>query len=133
MRLTRTLRHNRRLRAAAIVLGVLALGWLMVRSGFDKDIVAAVLVVVGAATKILGLLSTLLAAIPFIGPFLAQILTLPFVLVVNALAYVVSFFALRRGETADAMRAKVIAWGVLIGFVLGFLLGRALPHGGGSG
>jgi len=125
MRWSAPLTGHPRLRAVLLVLLLAVVGVTLVHLHVDRDIVAIVLVLVGLATKALAALIGLVALVPVVGPILVQLITLPFVLLVNGLAYVVTFFALRRGEAMEVVRAKIIAWSVLVGFILGFLAGRA--------
>ena len=106
---------------AIAVAAVLALHF-----GLDKPLVAGVLVLVGIATQAFAGLVGLVALVPVIGAPVAAILTLPFFLVLNGIAYLVTFFALRRGYKLTVVSARIVAAAVVVGFILGFLVGRSL-------
>jgi hypothetical protein len=126
MRMTHVLIQHPRLRAAGLVVLLLALAAVLLHLQADKSLVALVLLIVGLVTKAFTALVGLIALVPGVGPVIAQVITLPLVLVINGLTWLVTFIALKRGERVEVMRARVIAWSVLLGFVLGFLAGRAL-------
>lgn len=118
-------RHPR-LRVIIIWVGIAAAAVLALRFGLDKPLVAGVLVLVGIATQAFAGLVGMVAMVPLIGAPIATILTLPFFLVLNGLAYLVTFFALRRGYKLTVVSARIVAAAVVIGFILGFLVGRSL-------
>jgi hypothetical protein len=118
-------RHPR-LRLMIIWIGIAATAVLALRFGLDKPLVAGVLVLVGIATQAFAGLVGMVAMVPLIGAPIATMLTLPFFLVLNGLAYLVTFFALRRGYKLTVVSARIVAAAVVIGFILGFLVGRSL-------
>jgi len=118
-------RHPR-LRIILIWSGIVAAGATAIRLGLDKPATAGVLVLVALATKAFAGLVALVALIPVIGPALATLLTLPFFVLLNGIAYLVTFFALRRGYKLTVVNARIVAAAVVVGFVLGFLVGHFL-------
>jgi len=112
------------------VLAILAMLILFVavsqRFGFDKKIVVFVVVIVGFITQFFSILTSWIALIPVIGPPCAHIISLPFFFIVNALAYLVTLLALRKGYTKDVAGSKILVTALLIGIIIGFVLGRLL-------
>lgn len=92
--------------------------------GFDKKIIALVVILTGFLTQAFGGLLGIVGTIPAIGPLIVKVITLPFFLLLNALAYLFTFFALRMGFKRDIVRAKIISAAFLVGIVIGFILGR---------
>jgi hypothetical protein len=92
--------------------------------GFDKKIIALVVILVGFLTSAFAGLVGMVGAIPAIGPMVAKIITLPFFLLLNAVAYLFTFVALRMGFKRDIVRARIISTAFLVGIVIGFILGR---------
>ncbi|TET44109.1 hypothetical protein E3J62_11310 [candidate division TA06 bacterium] len=93
---------------------------------WDKKVVAAVVIVFGLATQAFGGAIALIGAVPIIGPLIVKAITLPFILVVNGIGYLVTFFALRRGYKIDVMKSRVLISSFLVGVILGFVLGRLI-------
>lgn len=92
--------------------------------GFDKKIIALVVIIAGFFTQAFTALIGMVGAIPTIGPMIVKIVTLPFFLVLNGLAYLFTFFALRMGFKRDIVKARLIATTLLVGIVIGFIFGR---------
>ena len=73
----------------------------------------------------IGLLK-IIGLIPIVGPFIVQILALPFYWVINALGYFVSVVAIRRGYSKDVVNYRILTVVLLIGIVIGFVLGKLI-------
>ncbi len=104
---------------AGIIVASIFLRW-------DKKVVAAVVIVFGLATQAFGGAIALIGAVPIIGPLIVKAITLPFILLVNGIGYLVTFFALRRGYKIDVMKSRVLISSFLVGVILGFVLGRLI-------
>jgi hypothetical protein len=118
-------RHPK-LRVVLIWWGILGGAFLAFHFGLDKPATAGALVLIAMATKAFAGLVALIALIPVIGPPLATLLTLPFFFLLNGIAYLVTFVALRRGYKLTVVSARVVAAAVVVGFILGFLVGHFL-------
>jgi hypothetical protein len=95
-------------------------------SGLDRKVIAVGVVVAGLITQAFSGLLILVGAVPVVGPFVVQIITLPFFLLVNGIAYLVTFLAIKRGYKADVLKTKVIVSALLVGIIVGFIIGRVL-------
>jgi len=92
--------------------------------GIDKKLATSILLIAGLLTHAFSAFLALIVLVPYIGPLLATILSLPFFLLINAVSYPVTLIALRKGMKIEVKNSKVIAIAVLIGFVLGFMAAR---------
>jgi hypothetical protein len=90
----------------------------------DKKAAAVVILATGLLTHAFAALIALIVLVPYVGPLLATILTLPFFLLINAVSYIVTIIALKKGMKTEVASSKVIATAILIGFVLGFISAR---------
>ena len=108
-------------------LGILVAVVIALLLGVDEKIVVFGTLVVGLFTQAFAGLATLIVMIPVAGPLILKILTIPFFWIINALAYLVSVLAIRKGYGKDIVNSKVITLALLVGTVIGYILGHLLP------
>jgi len=104
---------------ACVIVAGIVLRW-------DKKLVAAGLIVFGLMTQAFSGVLALIGAVPVVGPLVIKVVTFPFILLVNGIGYLVTFFALRRGYRIDIIKARVFIGTFLVGMILGFVLGGLL-------
>ena len=109
-----------------ILFGLIVFVTLAQRFGLDKKVIVIIVLFFGYVTQVFTVLVGLVAAIPIIGPPVAHIISLPFFLIVNGLAYIVTLFTLRKGYTKDVLGSRVLVTAFLIGIIIGFALGKLL-------
>ena len=65
----------------------------------------------------------IIAIVPLIGPLIVKVLSIGFLWLLNAVGYLVSFIAIRRGYSKDVLtyRGLTIAVIIVIGYVMGKL------------
>ena len=105
-----------------IVLFFLIGSWL----GIDKSALAVISVGLGVLTKAFAGILALVALVPVLGPAIVNIITMPFFLTVNAIAYLLTLVAVRNGYIKNLIDSRVLVITLLFGIVIGFLLGRFL-------
>lgn len=96
------------------------------RMGLDREVTVLLVVLFGYVTQVFGALVGLVALIPVIGPPIAGIISLPFFLIVNAIAYLVTLFSLRKGYAKNVVDSKVMVTALLVGIIIGYALGKLL-------
>lgn len=116
-------KYERTILVWIIILGFLAIS---ISWGVEGKLIAFVVVVFGLFTQAFQGLIGLLGLIPYIGPYVGRILSLPLFWVLNGLAYLVTFFAVRFGEAKRAVGSRVITIAFLIGVVVGFIFGKTI-------
>ncbi len=94
--------------------------------GLDREITVFVVLFLGYVTQLFSVLVGFIAAIPVIGPPIAQIISLPFIFIVNAVAYLVTFFSLRKGYAKELLGSRVLVTAFLVGLILGYALGKII-------
>ena len=94
------------------------------RLGLDKKVIVIIVLFFGYVTQLFAILVGLIATIPIIGPPIASIISLPFFLIVNAIAYIVTLFSLRKGYTKDVLGSRILVTTLLIGIIIGYALGK---------
>lgn len=105
---------------------MIGLTWLALEKNVDKSIIAGVLVVVGLISNAFAWLLGIVALVPIIGPLIVKILSIGFIWLLNAVGYLVSYVAIRRGYSKDVLTYRGLTVSVIIGIVIGFVLGRLL-------
>ncbi|NQU28915.1 MAG: hypothetical protein HQ528_11550 [Candidatus Marinimicrobia bacterium] len=108
-------------------LGILIAVIIALLLGVDEKIVVFGTLVVGLFTQAFAGLATLIVMIPLAGPLIVKVLTIPFFWILNALAYLVSVLAIRKGYGKDIVNSRVITLALLVGTVIGYILGHLLP------
>lgn len=108
--------------AALLVIFVVAANYL----GVEGRIIAIVVLVVGWLSQVFAAVLGVVALIPVVGPLIVSIVTLPFFLLVNGIAYVVTLLAVRKGHVRSAVESRILVTALLVGIVIGFVLGKLL-------
>lgn len=105
---------------------ILALAWLGWHYNVDHGVVAGSVVVVGLVSNAFAWLLGIIAMVPVVGPLIAKVLSVGFIWLLNAVGYLVSFIAIRRGYSRDVLTYRGLTVAVIIGIVIGFILGKLI-------
>jgi hypothetical protein len=100
--------------------------WLGLHFNVDRGVIAASVVVVGLITNAFAWLVGIIALVPVIGPIVVKVLSIGFIWLLNAVGYLVSYVAIRRGYSKDVLTYRGLTIALIIGIVIGFVLGRLL-------
>lgn len=106
-----------------IIILMIALG---IELGVDKKIIGISVAIFGFLTHAFTGLMTLIALVPFIGPLIVKVISLPVFWILNGLGYILSAFAVRQGFTRDILNYRVMTIVFLLGVVVGFIVGSIL-------
>jgi hypothetical protein len=107
-------------------LAILGLVWLGLHENVDKRIIAGSLVAVGLISNAFAWLLGIVGLVPLIGPLIVKVLSIGFIWLLNAVGYLVSFLAIRRGYSKDVLTYRGLTVAVIIGIVIGYVLGKLL-------
>ncbi len=109
------------------LIAFVAVSWKL---NVKREIIAAGAVLWGLITPIFGAAITLLlawiGAVPLVGPIIVSILTWPFFLIINGLAFFASLVGLNVGQGRKVFEARVAAFILAVGILIGFILGKLL-------
>ena len=100
--------------------------WLGLHFNVDRGVIAAGVVVVGLITNAFAWLVGIIALVPVIGPIVVKVLSIGFIWLLNAVGYLVSIVAIRRGYSKDVLTYRGLTIALVIGIVIGFVLGKLL-------
>ena len=95
-------------------------------SGLDKKVIAVAVVVIGFLTQAFSGLLVLVGAVPLVGPLIVKVVTIPFFMLVNGIAYLITFLAIKRGYKADVLKTRILVSAFLVGIIVGFIVGRLI-------
>ncbi len=109
--------------------------WLLIVSGIaialklgiDEKVVVFSTLVIGIFTQAFAGLASIVALVPFVGPFIVKLFAIPIFWFLNASGYVVSAVAIKKGYTKELAQSRVVTLALLIGIVVGYILGHLVP------
>jgi len=81
---------------------------------------------VGFYSGLVGWLLGIITLVPIIGPILVKILTMSFIWLLNAVGYLVSYIAIKRGYSKDVISYRGVTIALLVGIVIGYVIGHFL-------
>lgn len=101
----------------ALVIVGLYLDW-------DTRVLAGVAVLVGLLSGLFVWLVGLIGLVPFIGPVIVKVLSFSFIWLLNAMGYLMSYIAIRRGYSRDVLTYRGLTMALLIGIVIGYIVAQ---------
>ena len=72
-------------------------------------------------------LGALVGMIPFIGPLIIKVISIPVFWLLNAMGYVVSGVAIKKGYATELAKSRIVTLSLLIGIIIGYILGHLVP------
>lgn len=105
---------------------IAALVGLGMHFNVDRGVIAGSVVAVGVLSNAFVWLLGMIALVPVIGPVIVKVLSIGVIWLLNAVGYLVSYIAIRRGYSKDVLTYRGLTVAVIIGIVIGFVLGKLL-------
>jgi len=90
----------------------------------DKSVIAGGVLVVGLVTNAFAWLLGIVGLVPIIGPLVVKVLSIGAIWLLNAVGYLVSFVAIKRGYSKDVLTYRGITIALIVGIVIGFIVGK---------
>jgi hypothetical protein len=106
-----------------IILAVVALG---IHWKIDQRVIGAVILLVGIGGQAFAAMVAWIALVPFIGPFIAKVLALPIIWLLNSIGYLLSLVAIKRGYSKDVLTYQGITIALIVGIMIGYILGKLI-------
>ncbi len=100
--------------------------WLGLYLNVDRSVIAGSVLAVGLISNAFAWLLGIVALVPIIGPAIVKVLSIGFIWLLNAVGYLVSYIAIRRGYSKDVLTYRGLTVAIIIGIVIGFVLGKLL-------
>ncbi|MCX7188883.1 MAG: hypothetical protein NTU92_00725 [Methylotenera sp.] len=96
------------------------------RFGWHAKAVTTGVVLVAAGSHVLAWILGIITLVPIIGPILVKVLSLSIIWLLNAVGYLVSYVAIKRGYSKDVLSYRGITIALLTGIVIGFVMGSLI-------
>jgi hypothetical protein len=113
--------YRRALIALAVTALVVVLGWL---AGLEGRLVAALATLVGLLTSAFAGLAALIGLVPWVGPIVLKVLSVPFLWLMNGAGYFTALLLMKQGHTRSVVDSRVMTYVLLIGVVIGYIIGK---------
>ena len=95
--------------------------------GINQRIIILVTLALGTFTQIFSGITSLIALIPFFGPFILKVISIPIFYILNAMGWVVSAIAIKKGYVDELSKSRTITLALLVGIIIGYILGNIIP------
>ena len=95
--------------------------------GINQKFIVLVTVVLGIFTQIFTGITSLIALIPFFGPFIIKVISIPIFYILNAVGWIISGIAIKKGYVNELSKSRTVTLALLIGIIIGYILGNILP------
>ena len=95
--------------------------------GINERIIILAALVLGVFTQMFTGITSLIAIIPFFGPFILKVVSIPIFYFLNALGWVVSAIAIKKGYVNELSRSRTVTFALLVGIIIGYILGNIIP------
>ena len=116
--------YGRQILIWSVITAVIAIALKM---GIDQKVVVFGTIVIGVFTQAFAGFAALIATIPLIGPFIINVLAIPFFWILNALGYVVGAVAIKKGYRSEFTKSRILTLALLIGIIIGYIIGHLSP------
>ncbi len=91
---------------------------------WDAHLVVGGTFIVALLSNAIAWLALVIGMVPILGPILVKILALPFIWLLNAIGYVISLLAIRRGYSKDVLTYRGLTIALIVGIVIGYVVGK---------
>jgi hypothetical protein len=101
---------------------------LLIYAGYhyhvDNTVIAGGAVVFGLLSGIFTWVVGIIGLVPLIGPIIVKVLSIGFIWLLNAVGYVISYIAIKRGYSQDVLTYRGLTIALLVGIVIGYIIAQ---------
>ena len=90
----------------------------------DTKVIAGGSVVIGLLSGAFAWIVGLIGLVPIIGPILVKVLSIGFIWLLNAVGYVISYIAIKRGYSQDVLTYRGLTIALIVGIVIGYIIAQ---------
>jgi hypothetical protein len=107
-----------------VFLVLAALIYFGYRYHVDHKVIAGSAVIIGLLSGALAWLVGMIGLVPIIGPIIVKVLSIGFIWLLNAVGYVISYIAIKRGYSQDVLTYRGLTIALLVGIVVGYIIAQ---------
>jgi hypothetical protein len=100
--------------------------WLGFRLNIDDRIIVGSALLFGVLSSLFAWVVGVLGLIPIVGPLIVKLLAIPLIWLLNAIGYLLSFVAIKRGYSKDVLTYRGLTIALIVGIIIGFILGHLI-------
>ena len=102
--------------------------WLGTVWHWDRSLLAAVTLLIALLSGPLVWLLGVIALVPFIGPLIVKVFSLSIIWLLNAVGYLLSYIAIRRGYSRDVLTYRGLTIALIVGIIMGVGLATCIER-----
>lgn len=107
-----------------VILLLIALIYLGNHYHVNHKVIAGSAVVIGLVSGVFAWLVGMIGLVPIIGPLIVKVLSIGFIWLLNAVGYVISYIAIKRGYSQDVLTYRGLTIALIVGIVIGYILAQ---------
>jgi len=100
--------------------------WMGYERHVDKSVIAAGVVIIGLLSNAFAWSFSWYFWVPIVGPLIVKVLSIGFIWILNAVGYIVSIVAIKRGYSRDVLTYRGVTLALIIGIIIGFIMGKLI-------
>lgn len=90
--------------------------------GWHAKAVTTGVVIFATISHVFAWVVSIIALIPIIGPLIVKVLSIGVIWLLNAIGYLVSYVAIKRGYSKDVLTYRAVTIALITGIVIGYIL-----------
>jgi hypothetical protein len=95
--------------------------------GVNERILVLITLTLGIFTQLFSGIASLISLIPFFGPLILKVISIPIFYFLNAMGWVISIIAIKKGYVRELSKSRTVTLALLVGIIIGYILGNIIP------
>ena len=95
--------------------------------GVNERILILITLTLGIFTQLFSGIASLISLIPFFGPLILKVISIPIFYFLNAMGWVISIIAIKKGYVRELSKSRTVTLALLVGIIIGYILGNMIP------
>ncbi|MDP8568470.1 hypothetical protein [Methylophilus aquaticus] len=107
-----------------VVICMLGFVYWGLQQHWDVKVLAGLTLLVGLMSGAFVWIIGLIGLLPVVGPIVVKVLSFGFIWLLNALGYLVSYIAIRRGYSQDVLTYRGLTLALMVGIITGYVVAQ---------